>query len=137
MQRRMMRMTKAFIIGTMEAVTAVIMVLRALTRPKRRMTRKARMSLTSQSGKLLKPCPARETRTMTTSNQFQPLRKKRLEKLAKMLKSSSVAKAKVKRLLTVASRRPKDVSEPSCLVSAAEYWASRTLVTKFCSVERH
>ena len=55
MPRTMRRMTKACIMGTMEAVTAVIMVLSSVTRPKRRMTRKARMSFTSQSEMLGMP----------------------------------------------------------------------------------
>ena len=133
MASTMSRMKKAFIIAMMEAVTAVIIVLSALMRPKRRMTRKARMSLTNQSGMLSTPCAAREMPTMKTSNQFQWLRTKRLNQLPKALKSSSTVKAKVKRRLIRASRRPIGVSAPSSSVSASANWASRMLVVKFCA----
>ena len=78
----MRRMTKAFIMGTMEAVTAVVIFLSVLMRPNRRITRKARISWTSHVGTLVMPTSKSEMTTMKTSRWFQPLLRKRRSQCA-------------------------------------------------------
>ena len=108
----MRRITKAFIIGTIDAVTAVIIFLSALTRPNRRMTRKARMSFTSQSGMFEIPISISDIRTMPASSQFHPLLMNCSNQFENALKTNSIVKATVNSKFSRWSRTPKYVKEP-------------------------
>ncbi len=73
MLRTIIRIMKAFIIGKSEAVTAAVIFLSWVILPKSRMTRKARMSWTSQLGISSGPRSTSDMITMNTSKWFHPL----------------------------------------------------------------
>jgi hypothetical protein len=97
MEVRMKRMRKAFIMGTMEAVRAVTIFLRALRRPKRRMTRKARMRRRTVMGMSTGPRATSDMSTTRASSMLHALRRKGRSQCAKRLMASSTVKMAVKK----------------------------------------
>jgi hypothetical protein len=132
MEARMKRMRKAFIMGTMEAVRAEIIFLRALRRPKRRMTRKARMRRRMVMGMSTGPRATRDMSTTKASSMLHALCRKGRSQCANMFTASSKAKTMVKKRLDTSMACPSAVSLPA---SSARSWlncASRRLAMKFC-----
>jgi hypothetical protein len=118
------RMTTKFAsMGTREAVTAAEVLCSADTRPKRRITRTDRTSLTSQEGTAGTARATKESTTMAAVIQFQPSVAKRAGQLARTLRASSRANMAVKRALSMSSARPRDVREPSEATSRSANWA--------------
>ena len=70
MEMVMTRMTKALSMAKTEAETAVIILRSAGTRPKSRMTRRARISRTSHDGTDLTAMSSTDMLTTNTSSQF-------------------------------------------------------------------
>jgi hypothetical protein len=70
MQSMMTRMTKALSMAKMEDETAVTILRSSGTRPKSRMTRRARMSRTSHDGTDAYAMSSTDMLTTNTSNQF-------------------------------------------------------------------
>ena len=128
----MKRMRKAFIIGTMEVDSAVMILRRAYRRPKRRTTRKARMRRRTVTGMLASPRATRDMRTMKASSRLQGLARKGRSQWAKRLTSSSAVKTAVKASLAASMPRPSAVWRPAPSESWLTNCDSSRFTTKFC-----
>ena len=126
----MIMMTKAFIIGTREAVMAENILVSSCTRPKSRTILKARSSRTNQSGMSKGPKSTKDMTTTKRSSQIQPLRMNLRGQLAKTLIPSSTANIPVKAKFMLETKLSNS-RLPFFL-----YCASRTQTTKFCFVGR-
>ena len=83
------RIANAFIMGMTEAVTAEIIFLSELTRPKSRIMRTARIRRTNHDGKLEDDTSSTDMNTMKASRLFHGSRMKRRQKLTYILRRSS------------------------------------------------
>ncbi len=116
----MKRMRKAFIMGTMEAERAETIFLSALSRPKRRMTRKARMRRRMVMGMSTGPRATRDMRTTKASRRLHGLRRKGCSQCASMLTDSSAANTTVKKRLEASRACPSAAPPPVGIVEVAD-----------------
>jgi hypothetical protein len=131
MEARMKRMRKAFIMGTMDAVRAVIIFLSARSRPKRRMTRKARMRRRMVMGMSTGPRATSDMRTTKASSRLHGLRRNGCSQCATMLMESSTVKTAVKKRLEASKACPSKVSPSWESAELPTNCASMTLARKF------
>jgi hypothetical protein len=135
MHKTTMRMMKAFIMGKSDVVMAVIIFVKAGTRPKTRTILTARMSRTSHEG-MLSAGPPRSMMDMITmmrSRIFHPLLKKFRGQFANKLIKSSTAKTIVKVRLTVWTNESNVLlSFAASTSSGGLYCASSIHTMKFC-----
>jgi hypothetical protein len=76
MDRMMKRIRKAFIMGTIDEVSADTIFLSARIRPKSRITRKARMKRSTVTGMLAAPSATSDMTTTRVSSRLQGLHRK-------------------------------------------------------------
>ena len=126
-------MRKTWQTGTMARARADRILRRDLSRPKRRSTRRARMTRAMPVGSLVR---TRETSDMPTTNmssQHQGSAKKGTNHEEKATKRSSAVKIMVKKTLARARAAPKLVSEPLASTRSLAYCDSSIVQMKLCA----
>mmetsp|Transcript_37886 Transcript_37886/g.100823 ORF Transcript_37886/g.100823 Transcript_37886/m.100823 type:complete len:221 (-) Transcript_37886:414-1076(-) len=136
MLMRRKRMRKTLSTGTMELLRAWMIFLRDLTRPKRRMTRRARRMRTMPVGWLVTIRERIDMVTMKTSSQFQGSTMKGLHQWQNMLMASSAVKTSVNMVLSCSRVEPVAVLEPSSFCMLSMNWHSTTVHTKFAPMRK-
>ncbi len=106
MLRMMIRITKAFIIGKIDADIAENIFRNSLTLPNNLTMRKARIKRTSQSGMSSVPKSNIDKNTITKSRMLQPFLMNLWNQLANKLSKSSKANINVKNILSLSINCP-------------------------------
>ena len=108
-----------------------------LTRPKSRMTRRARRMRTMPVGWLVTMIDIIDMATMKVSSRLQGFSKKARNQWEKALIASSTVKSSVKKRFSLSSISCSWVAEPSGLVRLSINSASMIVVPKFCAPNIH
>ena len=126
-------MRKTWQTGTMARARAERILRRDLSRPKRRSTRRARMTRTMPVGSLVRTRETRDMQTTNMSSQHHGSVTKGRNQFAKARITSSAVKMIVKNRLSRFNVSPRLVEEPSGLVSSLAYCDSRMVQMKLCA----
>ena len=126
-------MRKTWQTGTMARARAERILRRDLSRPKRRSTRRARMTRTMPVGSLVRTRETRDMHTTNMSSQHHGSVTKGRNQFAKARITSSAVKMIVKNRLSRFNVSPRLVEEPSGLVSSLAYCDSRMVQMKLCA----
>ena len=125
-------MRKTWQTGTMARARAERILRRDLSRPKRRSTRRARMTRTMPVGSLVRTRETRDMHTTNMSSQHHGSVTKGRNQFAKARITSSAVKMMVKTRLRLSRTMPRRVDEPSGLMSSLAYCDSRMVQMKLC-----
>ena len=126
-------MRKTWQTGTMARARAERILRRDLSRPKRRSTRRARMTRTMPVGSSVRTRETRDMQTTNMSSQHHGSVTKGRNQFAKARITSSAVKMIVKNRLSRFNVSPRLVEEPSGLVSSLAYCDSRMVQMKLCA----
>ena len=126
-------MTKTWQTGTIARAMAKSILRRDLSRPKRRSTRRARMTRATPVGSLVTTSETRDMLTTNMSSQHHGSEMKGTNQFEKARTTSSALKMIVKKRLMWSRALPKLVRDPSGWNSSLVYCDSRIVHMKLCA----
>ena len=126
-------MTKTWQTGTIARAMAKSILRRDLSRPKRRSTRRARMTRATPVGSLVTTSETRDMPTTNMSSQHHGSEMNGINQYESAITTSSALKMIVKKRLMWSRADPKLVRDPSASTSSLAYCDSRMVHMKLCA----